>query len=245
MRWWEKFFDQYYPEVYANLEALTSKEVDGVIKILGLKPKKKILDLCCGYGRHSLELARRGFRVTGYDLSSYFLQRAKKEADSLKLKIKFIQGDMRKLHFKSEFDAVINMFTSFGFFQKEKEDFQVLKVINRALNERGLFLLDTINREFVLKNFQRRRWTPKKGFLLLEDSIFDPFKSRLETTRTLVFENQPRREYFFSLRLYTLTEMISNLRKAGFVVEQVFGDFDLNEYSPDHPRMIILAQKIS
>lgn len=245
MKWWEKFFDEYYPEVYANLEAVTSKEVDGVLKILGIKPKKSILDLCCGYGRHSLELARRGFKVTGYDLSSYFLQRAIKKAKSLKLKAKFVQGDMKKLPFKSEFDAVINMFTSFGYFQNETEDLQVLKEVNKVLKPKGLFLLDTSNREFILRNFQRRRWVQKEDFWMLQDSLFDPFTSRQETTRTLIFENQPKREYFFSLRLYTLAEMISNLKKTGFLTEQVYGDFELKEYAIDTPRMIILARKSS
>jgi len=243
MKWWEKFFDEYYPEVYSHLEDLTSREVDGVVKVLGLKPKKKILDLCCGYGRHCLELARRGFRVTGYDFSSYFIERARKEADSLKLKAKFIRGDMRKLPFKSEFDAVINMYTSFGYFQNEKEDLQVLRGVSRSLKRGGIFLLDTINREFVLKSLQRRRWYPRKGFFALEEIIFDPFTSRMENTRTLVFENQPKKEYFFSVRLYTLTEMISNLKKTGFTTERIFGDFDLTEYSLQSPRMIILAKK--
>ncbi|MCJ7459642.1 MAG: class I SAM-dependent methyltransferase [candidate division Zixibacteria bacterium] len=245
MKWWEKFFDEYYPEVYSHLENLTSREVDGIVRVLGLKPKKMILDLCCGYGRHCLELARRGFRVTGYDFSSYFMERARKEADSLKLKVKFIRGDMRKLPFKSEFDAVINMYTSFGYFQNEKEDLQVLRGVNKALKEDGLFLLDTINREFLLKNFQRKMWAPKKGFFMLDESVFDLFTSRQETTRTLIFENRPKREYFFSFRSYTLTEMIYNLKRTGFVVEQVFGDFDFKEYSIDRPRMIILAKKLS
>jgi SAM-dependent methyltransferase len=245
MNWWEKFFDEYYPEVYANLEALTSREADGVVRILGVKTGKSILDLCCGYGRHSLELARRGFKVTGYDLSSCFLKRAIKTAESLKLKVKFVQGDMREIPFKSKFDAVINMFTSFGYFQSERENLQVLKGVSKVLKPKGSFLLDIINREFILRNFQRRRWVQKKDFWMLEDSLFDPFTSRQETTRTLIFENQPKKEYFFSLRLYTLTEIILSLKKAGFLTEQVFGDFELNEYSIDSPRMILLAKKAS
>jgi SAM-dependent methyltransferase len=190
-------------------------------------------------------LARRGFKVTGYDLSSYFLKRAIKTTESLKLKVKFVQGDMRKLPFKSKFDAVINMFTSFGYFQGERENLHVLQGVNKVLEPKGLFLLDIINREFILRNFQRRRWLQKKDFWMLEDSFFDPFTSRQETTRTLIFENQPKKEYFFSLRLYTLTEIILNLKKAGFLTEKVFGDFELNEYSIDSPRMIILAKKTS
>jgi len=245
MKWWEKFFDEYYPKAYAPLDASASREVDGVIKILGLKPKKKILDLCCGYGRHCLEFVQRGFQVTGYDLSSYFLDRARREADRLNLEVKLVQGDMRKIPLKSEFDAVVNLYTSFGYFQDEKEDLQVLKGINRALREKGLFLIDTANREFLLKNFQRRMWYPREGFFMLDESIFDPFTSRVETTRTLLFENQPKREYFFSFRAYTLTEMISNLKKTSFITEQVFGDYEIKDYTIQSPRMIILARKRS
>ncbi len=245
MKWWEKLFDEYYPKTYAPLDASASREIDGVIRMLGLKPPKKILDLCCGYGRHLVELARKGFRVTGYDLSSHFLDRARIEAVRLKLKVKLVRGDMREIPFKKEFDAVINLFTSFGYFQNEKEDLQVLKGINRALKEKGLCLIDTANREFLLKNFQRRMWYPREGFFMLDESIFDPFTSRVETTRTLLFENQPKREYFFSFRAYTLTEMISNLKKTSFITEQVFGDYELKDYTIQSPRMIILAKKIS
>jgi len=80
---------------------------------------------------------------------------------------------------------------------------------------------------------------------MLDDQIFDPFTSRTETTRTLLFEDQPKREYFFSFRLYTLTEMIFNLKKAGFITEQVFGDYELKDYTTQSPRMIILAKKVS
>jgi SAM-dependent methyltransferase len=156
-----------------------------------------------------------------------------------------VRGDMRALPFKKEFDAVINLFTSFGYFPNEKEDLQVLKGVNHVLKEKGTFLIDTINREFLLKNFQRRMWSPKRGFFMLDDQIFDPFTSRTETTRTLLFEDQPKREYFFSFRLYTLTEMIFNLKKAGFITEQVFGDYELKDYTTQSPRMIILAKKVS
>ncbi|MCJ7496950.1 MAG: methyltransferase domain-containing protein [candidate division Zixibacteria bacterium] len=208
MKWWEKLFDEYYPKAYAPLDASASREIDGVIRMLGLKPPKKILDLCCGYGRHLVELARKGFMVTGYDLSSYFLDRARKEAVRLKLKVKLVRGDMRKIPFKKEFDAVINLFTSFGY-------------------------------------FQRKMWYPREGFFMLDESFFDPFTSRKETTRTLLFEDQPKREYFFSFRLYTLTEMILNLKKAGFITEQVFGDYELKDYTTQSPRMIILAKKVN
>ena len=243
MYWWQKFFDEHYLKVYEELEKRTSREVESIVKMMDLKPKANILDLCCGYGRHSIELAQRGFKVTGYDLSDFFLQKAKKDSAALGLKIEFKKGDMRRLPFEDRFDAVVNIFTSFGFFDTEKDDLKVLKGVCKALRKKGLFLLDLINREQQIRNFQRRRWRPERDFTMLEDNFFDLFTSRLETTRTLLFQNGKRREYSISLRLYSFAEILNLLKKAGFVLESVYGDFDFTEYSLDSPRMILISRK--
>jgi len=243
MYWWQKFFDEHYLKVYEELEKKSSVEVESIIKMMDLEPKAQILDLCCGYGRHSIELVQRGFEVTGYDLSDFFLDKAKKDSTALGLKIEFIKGDMRKLPFEDRFDAVVNMFTSFGFFDKEKDDLKVLKGVCKALRKKGFFLLDLINREQQIRNFQRRRWRPEKDFTMLEDNFFDLFTSRWESTRTLLFQNGKRREYSISLRLYSFAEILNLLKKAGFVLESIYGDFDFSEYSLDSPRMILVSRK--
>ncbi|KPL00224.1 MAG: hypothetical protein AMJ91_05020 [candidate division Zixibacteria bacterium SM23_73_3] len=244
MYWWQKFFDEHYPKVYEELEKRSSKEVESIIKMMDLKPKARILDLCCGYGRHSIELAQRGFKVTGYDLSDFFLQKAKKDSAALGLKIEFKKGDMRRLPFEARFDAVVNIFTSFGFFDKEKDDLKVLKGVCKALKKEGLFLLDLKNREQLIRNFARRRWRPERDFIVLEDNFFDLFTSRWESTRTLLLGNGKKTEYSFSLRLYSFAEILNSLKKAGFVLESVYGDFDFSEYSLDSPRMILISRKI-
>ncbi|MCK4404014.1 MAG: class I SAM-dependent methyltransferase [candidate division Zixibacteria bacterium] len=243
MYWWQKFFDEHYLKVYEELERRTSREVESIIKMMDLEPKAQILDLCCGYGRHSIELAQRGFVVTGYDLSDSFLKKAKKDSAALGLKIKFMKGDMRKLPFENQFDVVVNIFTSFGFFDREKDDLRVLKGVCKALKEGGLFLLDLINREQQIRNFQRRRWRPEKDFIMLEDNFFDLFTSRWESTRTLLFQNGKRREYSISLRLYSFAEILNLLKRSGFVLESVYGDFDFGEYGLDSPRMILISRK--
>jgi SAM-dependent methyltransferase len=243
MYWWQKFFDQHYVKDYQELEKRSSKEVDSIIQMLDLKPKAKVLDLCCGYGRHSIELAQRGYKVTGYDLSDFFLKKAEETSKALKLKIRFKKGDMRRLPFKDQFDAVVNMFTSFGYFDKETDDLKVLRGVCRVLKKDGLFLMDLKNREQLIRNFARRRWHPEKDFTVLEDNFFDLFTGRWESTRTIVFGNGKRSEYSFSLRLYTFAEMLSLLKKAGFLLEAVYGDFDFIEYSLDSPRMILISRK--
>ncbi len=243
MYWWQRFFDNHYLKVHKDLESQSSSEVESIIKMMALKPKAKILDLCCGYGRHSIDLAQRGFEVTGYDLSDFFLEKAQKDSASLGLKMEFLKGDMRKLPFEGRFDAVVNLFTSFGFFDQEKDDLKVLKGVCRALKSRGLFLLDLKNREHLIRNFQRRRWRPEKDFVMLEDNFFDLFTCRWESTRTLIFENGQKKEYSFSLRLYTFTEILDLLKRAGFMLEAVYGDFAFDEYSLDSPRMILISRK--
>ena len=243
MYWWQKFFDEHYLKIYKDLEKETSGEVEAIIKMMDLKHKAKILDLCCGYGRHSIEFAQRGFKVTGYDLSDFFIEKAKKDSAEMGLKIEFVKGDMRKLPFDDQFDAVVNIFTSFGFFDKELDDLKVTKGVSRALKKGGLFLLDLKNREYLIRNFQRRRWTQKEDFIWLEDNFFDLFTSRWETTRTLLFENGRKKEHSFSLRMYTFTEILGLLKKSGFILESIYGDFDFREYSLDSPRMILVSRK--
>lgn len=244
MYWWQKFFDDNYLRVYKDLEKETSREVEAILRMMDLKPKAKILDLCCGYGRHSIEFAQRGFQVTGYDLSDFFIDKAKKDSAELDLKIEFVKGDMRKLPFVSQFDAAANIFTSFGFFDKESNDLKVTKGVSRALKKGGLFLLDLKNREYLIRNFQRRRWRQQEDFIMLEDNFFDLFTSRWELTRTLLFGNGRKKENSFSLRMYTFTEILNLLQKSGFILESVYGDFDFREYSLDSPRMILISRKI-
>jgi SAM-dependent methyltransferase len=243
MYWWQKFFDEHYLRIYKDLERETSREVESIIKMIDLKPEARILDLCCGYGRHSIEFAQRGFKVTGYDLSDFFIEKAKKDSAELGLEIEFVKGDMRKLPFEQKFDAVINIFTSFGYFDKESDDFKVTKGVSRALKEGGLLLLDLKNREHLIRNFQGRRWRQEEDFVMLEDNFFDLFTSRWETTRTLLFGNGTKKETSFSLRMYTFTEILSLLKRSGFILESVYGDFDFREYSLDSPRMISVSRK--
>jgi SAM-dependent methyltransferase len=243
MNWWQKFLDQHYVKVSGDAEKRSSREVESIIRMLNLKPKARILDLCCGYGRHAIELAERGFRVTGYDLSDLFLRKAKETSRALGLKVQFKKGDMRRLPFEGHFDAVVNMFTSFGYFDKESDDLKALKGVCKALKSKGLFLLDLKNREQLIRGFQRRRWHPEKDFIMLEDNFFDLFTSRWESTRTLLFGDGKKKEYSFSLRLYSFAEILNLLKRAGFLLESVYGDFDFGQYSLDSPRMILISRK--
>ncbi len=117
--WIKPYFGSIYPQIYA-LDHLTKGQVDGVERMLGLTPERRILDVCCGYGRHTLELARRGYRhVVGVDLSRPLLAQARRTARAEGLRVDFRLADMRRLPFRGSFDVGLNLFTSFGYFQDD------------------------------------------------------------------------------------------------------------------------------
>ena len=146
--WYQEFFREDFVKAYRNrlTEESAVQEVAFVEQILGLNSGQKVLDLCCGYGRHSIILVRHGFRVTGQDLSAAFLEQAQQSAEAEGLSLEVVLSDMRQIPFEEHFDAVINIFTSFGYLESEEEDMQVLYQVAKALKPGGRLLMDMINR---------------------------------------------------------------------------------------------------
>jgi len=243
MDWWEKYFDDNYLRLYSYTEKSAPSEVEGVLRMLNISPPAKILDLCCGFGRHSLVLAQSGFDVTGLDLSERFLAHARRKAEMLDIKISLEQRDMREIQHENEFDAVINLFTAFGFFHTEEEDLKVLEGVAKALKPEGQFIIDSINRDYVIHSGQWQRWNIENGTAILEERFFDFFKSRLEIVHHLVNHKTQDRKLESSFRLYTLREMLAMFAKIGLVLTDVYGDFDGSLYSAKSPRMILVARK--
>lgn len=243
MEWWRKYFSSDYLKLYKHDKSASSREAQAIIRMLQLQPGQRVMDLACGFGRHSIVLAEKGFSVTGYDLSDSFLNKARELADSLAVGLDLKQGDMREIPFEEEFDAIINMFTAFGFFDNEEEDLKVLRGVHKALKPGGQFLMDIINREYALSKTLARRWTRENGMYMLEERFFDYFRSRLELINMLILPSGEIKEATYSIRLYTLTEMLDLFNKAGLVLTDVYGDFDGALYNAESPRMILVATK--
>jgi len=239
--WYETFFGPDYLKLYVH--TTTPREVDGIEKILHLKPGSRILDLACGAGRHAIELAKRGYEVVGVDLSEALLKEARAAARRERAKVAFVRGDMRLLPYVREFDAVINMFTSFGYFETVAEDLKVLRRVARALKPRGKFLMERFNREVLPYELPAQGWRLLDGHsVVLEEDSFDLLRGRFET-RQIVIDRKGTREYRGSVRAYTLAELKEMFDAAGLYIHRVLGGLDLSPYTARSRRLVLYAVK--
>ena len=245
--WYTEFFNEDYLKIYSERLShdVTERETSFVVDSLGLQEGARVLDLACGHGRHAVALAQRGMVVTGQDLNEDYLRKAREDAVREGVEIETVQGDMRDIPFTSEFDAVINMFTAFGYFDSDDEDVRVLQSAGNSLKGDGQLLLDTINREWVLANYVQNDWhRDDDGNTFLEHREFNLVTGRNHVTFTIVTADGTRRESpGHDIRLYTLTELVSLFDASGLRVSATYGDYDGSPYAINSPRMIVVATK--
>lgn len=210
--WWQEFFDEHYLKLYDFEDVVTKQEVEFIIKELNLKKEDKILDLCCGNGRHSLTLAKKGYSVVGIDYSSFLISEAKRSAKDIGLDNIFIRKDMRKLNFKNVFDAIVNLFTSFGYFEKDEENEEVLKCVYNALKPSGKFLIDTVNSSWLLVNKKKHTFMEIENACVVEKSEFSKGKKQIKTTVTFIIDEEVETRTT-SVWLYTYSGMFGRKRK--------------------------------
>lgn len=246
--WYANVFNEdYLRTLPRSLPRQTMREVRFIIDKLGIQRGARVLDLCCGAGRHTVELAAKGYDMVGVDLSMFLLKRALDTATKKKLSIKFVHGDMRKLTFRSIFDAVFNVQTSFGYFD-DLTNFKVLQSIYASLKPGGIFLIETVNRDFIMDDMPLRLFWMGDGCKVLEESNVESLSGVLKVKRSIVLDDnsKPPYEQTMSIRLYSTTEMRQLLSRAGFNVLELVGDFSLPD--PRHfgaysPHNIFIAEK--
>ena len=245
--WYVDFFRNDYLNVYAHTftDERAQKEAGFVATSLDLKPGASVLDLCCGQGRHAVEFAKRGLQVTGLDLNAEYLELTLRAAEVSKVKLETVAADMREIPFENKFDAIVNMYSSFGYLESESEDLKVLESAAKALKLGGQLLLDMLNREWAVANYIQNDWhASEDGTLYLERRDLDLASSRMHVHFIVVEPSGSRHESIgHIIRLYTLTEMTRLLARVGLIVNAVFGGFDCETYSINTRRMIIVARK--
>lgn len=221
----------------------TDREVRFITDVLNLNPGQSILDLYCGYGRHAIELAKQGFVVTGVDATKDFLDIAAQKAKEANVNMAFEQKDMRDLDYEQQFAAVINMFAAFGYFTDD-ENANIIKLVAKALQPEGLFLIDLLNKDWMLRNSLNRYWRHPSGEYVLSYKV-ELEKGLATMKRQLINQvTGAKTQYEFVLRAYSLPEMADIFSYCGLSVIATYGGFDGRAYSSETPRMIILAKKI-
>ncbi len=248
MKWYKEFFENWYLDFYLPLpkfkHSYIKKEVSFIDNVLKLPKGAKILDLCCGHGRHLIPLAKKGYDMTGLDLSEKALNLLRKNAKKEKIKARLIRGDMRKIPFSNEFDAIINMFTAFGYLETDYEDFKVLKQVSKALKPKGKFIIDIKNSDWLLANLEEKSWQKQGKLLLLEERKYDKKKKRLTLKTEILDEKGKWHKSSNVLRIYSLGEMRNNLNKVGLKVIKTYGDpFTGEKFTKNCKRLTILAYK--
>jgi len=221
--WWCRIFNSTYLKTDGDVvedQRITRGEIDVIVENLKLSPENRILDLCCGQGRHTLELARRGFRnLEGLDRSYYLIQRAKDQAKSQNLPVKFREGDARKLPFPADsFDAVLVLGNSFGYFETLQDDLQVLKEIRRVLKPWGKLLIDIADGDYLKEHFQSRswEWIDHSLFVCRERSL-SLDKERLVSREVVTHVTKGViADQFYAERLYSQNSLARLLTEAGF-----------------------------
>jgi SAM-dependent methyltransferase len=218
------------------------EEIDKVVRLLQITPGIRVLDLGCGIGRDSLELARRGFKVTGIDRTESYLQQAREQAEKEKLDIEFVRSDMRAFRLAGAFDAVINLFTTFGYFEDINDDRKVIGNVIESLKPGGVFILDTHGKETLAKIFQKRMWHEQDGVIVLQEHNVSQNWSWMQN-RWIMLRNNERIENIISHRLYAGSEMAALLSGSGFSRVDIYGDFDGHPYDETARRLVAVGHK--
>lgn len=243
LSWWRMRFDE---DPARRGPAQVKAQVDGLDRFLGLEPRSRVLDLGCGAGRFTTELARRGHRVLGLDPDQRALAHAREAAKGERLNVHFLKADIRAIPYRADFDAVVSLDGAFGQLPEDRDDLKALESVRKALKPGGKLLIDSINREWLMRHFEPNFWEQGeegKGAVVLDRISFDFERGRLDNRRTIVGADGKRIPAHVSLRLYALTELKAQLRAAGLEYRQSWGGFDGAPYGMDSPRMIVLAER--
>jgi SAM-dependent methyltransferase len=240
--WWRTFFDRDYLHTYAPrfTDEASEKEAIAAVALAGVPPGGRVLDAPCGFGRHAIPLAAAGFEVVGLDLSVDQLAEARVRAGS-RPNPTFVEGDVRQLPFAAEeFDGALNLFTSIGYFGDDG-DLAVLRELRRVLKPGAALVIETTHRDRLVSIFRERDWEPlSDGALFLEERRLDLVAGVIEATHTLLRDDVVVSRRTHLVRLYTATELVRLLERAGFRRSQCFGGYAEEPLTRD-TRLVVVA----
>lgn len=239
----ESFWNTLFPFMFSERKFEAAKdEVAGVLNLVNLV-EGDVLDLGCGPGRNSVALAKEGFHVTGVDLSPSLLQKAMGLAQAESVDVEWVQDDMRRFIRPETFDLVINIFTSFGYFDDKNDDLAVLRNIHQSLREGGALVMELMSKEVLARGFLPTSSEElADGRLLVERREVCEDWTRLKNQWTVI-ENDKATTFRFEHTVYSGQELRDRLLDAGFGDVKLFGGLDGSEYGLNARRLVAVARK--
>ena len=249
---WAEFFRIKHRRQIEGIRECDRKLVTHVVETLGLNSNVRILDLACGGGDQAIEFARGGMRVVGIDIAEVLVDQGNDAARRENLPVRIIQGDMREVSFKDEFDACVILSGSFGFFDDEG-NLRVLQIMEQALKRRGRFYIHGANPLKKMRNAWKG-WDEVEGGYVLMGSDYDPKTGRMidaffyitDAGELVRFMPTPEDKGFsLETRMYTLPEMIALIETANLRFLSAYGSIELppEQYAPSSNSMIVVGEK--
>jgi SAM-dependent methyltransferase len=239
----ELFWEHFEPLLFNQKRVeSTVSEIDSVLSLTQIKPPQAVLDICCGIGRHSVELAKRGFSVTGVDRTALYLAKARLQAHTEGIAIEFVQEDMRKFRRTEQFDCAINLFTSFGYFDDPADDVAVLANIYQSLRKGGVLVMEMLGKEILAKSFRERDWQEVDDLIVLEERKVANGWSAVES-RWILLDGNARYEAKLFVRHYSGTELKALLQSVGFELVTIYGSLAGIPYDHQAARLVVVARK--
>ena len=241
------FFNGHYKDIWRQIfpEKTTLAEVDYIINEGNLKPEDHVLDIMCGYGRHSLELGRRGIGVTAVDNLCDYINEIKDKTETEKLPVESLCEDVLEMQIDQQYDAAICMGNSLQFFN-EQESLKLLSTISEHLKLGGKFFINTWSiAEIAMKNFKEKSWSRFGDLLFLTDSklLFHP--TRMEINSLIITDSGEREEKTGIDFIYSISELEAMLNKAGFQLKDIFSIPGKKKFTVGEPRAYIVAEKVT
>jgi 2-polyprenyl-3-methyl-5-hydroxy-6-metoxy-1,4-benzoquinol methylase len=243
MSWYKEWFDSdNYLKVYSHRDETEAERlVNQIVNNTNFVSGSKVLDMACGSGRHSIIFASKGYEVTAIDLSKNLIATAEANAKEQNVNIEFVNSDILEFNSNKKFDLTVNLFTSFGYFDDDEDNFKIIQKAFDLLTDGGMFVIDYFNKNYLLNNLIPTTVYSDNGTRITQNRFIKGNRVR----KNITIENNGKIDEFYeSVRLYNHDEMLSFLKRAGFKIIRKFGDYEGNDFEEDSSqRLIIFAQK--
>ncbi len=231
------FSSEEYLTVYNHRNEADAKQlINLILTQTNIKPPARILDAACGNGRHSIVFAKKGFEVDAFDLSETLLAIAKENSQKEKLKINFYKSDIRKFCIENNYDLICNLFTSFGYFESDSENFAFFSNAFKMLGKTGVFVFDYFNKDYLINNLIAES-SKKINDLNIKEIRY--IKNERVVKKITIQKQNEKKIYFESVKLYDVETLSNVLKKIGFTINNIFGDYFGNKFEKENSKRLI------